>query len=372
VARDKLGIKPLYYAVGEECIWFASEFKALTHLSVEVKSFPPGGCWVQDQGFLAMKRELPEEPKEDPKEGLNDCANDLEQVLNRAVRQRVSKDTGVLLSGGLDSSLIAALAAISKPSIPTFVAGMTNSPDLKAAQQVANSIGAEHHQIVFSMEDVDRVLPEVIYALESFDAPLVRGAMVNYFASRLARDHVGEVLCGEGADELFAGYSYLRELSTSDCLEKELKALQSEMHNTGLQRVDRINAHHGLQPRMPFLDEKVVQAAQACPVEHKLTSEGDHKALLREVAKDLIPNRIACRPKEKFAQGSGLARAMSDRYSAMVSDREFSRHNQFPGGDPLASPEELYYYRVFCEFFDPEQVSSCIGRTRGLPTELNN
>ena len=211
-ARDPLGIKPLFMARINDGLAFASELKAFDGLGLrDVEAVDPGAMFDSIDGFREWHRmpqgaaELAAEDDPEP------IWRELRLVLEAAVRKWMVADVevGAFLSGGLDSSVIAALAAraVERP-LKTFSVGTAGSPDLVAARTVAQHIGSDHHEFVFTADDLAEVLPHVIYHLESADIDLVRSAMPTHFAATLARRHVKAVLTGEGADELFAGYAY--------------------------------------------------------------------------------------------------------------------------------------------------------------------
>ncbi len=235
-------------------------------------------------------------------------------------------EVGSFLSGGLDSSVIAALAAraIDHP-LKTFAVGMVGSPDLAAARAVAAHIGSDHHEFVFTADDLAEVLPHVIYHLESADIDLVRSALPTHFATTLARRHVKAVLTGEGADELFAGYAYHRAYARKPrALADELTRSLGTMHNINLQRVDRITMAQGLEARTPFLDRDLIDFAQSIPASLKMkivdeqTHETMEKWILRKACEDLLPTDFVWRKKAQFDEGSGTVDALEQALSQIL------------------------------------------------------
>jgi asparagine synthase (glutamine-hydrolysing) len=170
----------------------------------------------------------------------------------------------------LDSSIIAAVARQYKDKLHTFSVGLEGSPDLMAARRVAEHIDSTHHEYIISPEEILEMLPEIIYTLESFDQDLVRSAIPTYFCSRMASNYVKVILTGEGADELFAGYTYYRDYQNQSSLHQELHRSVKSLHNINLQRVDRMTMAHGLEARVPFLSTEMISLAQTIPVEMKL------------------------------------------------------------------------------------------------------
>jgi len=328
-ARDPLGIKPLFMARIGEGLAFASELKAFDGLGLgEVEAIDPGGMFDSIDGFREWYR-MPQgtaelEPGEDPEP----IWRELRLVLEAAVRKWMVADVevGAFLSGGLDSSVIAALAAraIDRP-LKTFAVGTAGSPDLAAARAVAEHIGSNHHELVFTADDLARVLPHVIYHLESADVDLVRSAMPTHFATTLARRHVKAVLTGEGADELFAGYTYHHAYARKPrALADEITRSLGAMHNINLQRVDRITMAQGLEARTPFLDRDLIDFAQSIPasLKMKITNEAAHetteKWILRKACEDLLPAELVWRKKAQFDEGSGTVDVLSQALSRLA------------------------------------------------------
>ena len=239
LVRDPLGIKPLYVGQQSGALVFASELKAMPTSTQDVTEFPPG-CYYTTETGLVSYYSVPDATSE-----LVDvwtARAELRRRLEQAVRKRLIADVpvGVFLSGGLDSSLIAALARRHKNPLETFAVCTENGLDRQPAREVADYLGTIHHEWIYTVEDAIEALPEVIYHLESFDCALVRSAIPNFFLAKLARQHVKVALSGEGADELFAGYEYLKAIPMAE-LAAELQHITSSLHNTNLQRCDRMS-----------------------------------------------------------------------------------------------------------------------------------
>lgn len=324
-ARDPLGIKPLFMARIGEGLALASELKAFDGLGLDqVEAIDPGALFDSVDGFREWYR-MPQgaaelEPGEDPEP----IWRELRLVLEAAVRKWMVADVevGSFLSGGLDSSIIAALAAraVDHP-LKTFSVGTPGSADLAAARAVANHIGSDHHELVFTAEDLAEILPHVIYHLESADIDLVRSALPTHFATTLARRHVKAVLTGEGSDELFAGYAYHHAYARKPrALADELTRSLGAMHNINLQRVDRITMAQGLEARTPFLDRDLIDFAQSIPATLKMkideaTRETTEKWILRKACEDLLPADLVWRKKAQFDEGSGTVDALNQALS---------------------------------------------------------
>lgn len=372
MARDPLGVKPLYYGYGPDgTLYFASEIKALAAATEDIREFPPGHRFDADGGLERYFR-LPEPAADQSGQQLEDvhaAVRSVRAALEKAVEKRMHTDAplGAFLSGGLDSSLIAALAVRREPRLKTFAVGMEGSGDLEAARVVADYLGTQHFEHVVTEDEIREALPQVIYYLESFDPALVRGAMANFFAARLAREHVKVVLSGEGADELFSGYTYLRELDVEAELPRELRLITAALHNTGLQRLDRLSAAHSIAGRAPFLDVELVKLAFR--ISPRLKMYGRRKVekwILRKTAERYLPHSIIWRGKEKFAIGTGIADVLKQLAEERVSPAEFRRERYLSNGFEIKSREEYYYYKLFRRFFPAERVTRLMGRSRSL------
>mgnify|MGYP000687030246 CR=1 FL=1 len=323
-ARDPLGIKPLFMARIGDGLAFASELKAFDGLGIEtIEAIEPGTLYDSREGFREWYR-MPQGAAElTPHEHVEPIAHELRLVLEAAVRKWMVADVevGSFLSGGLDSSVIAALAArnLDRP-LKTFSVGLEGSPDLVAARAVSEHIGSEHYELPFTAE----VLPHVVYHLESADVDLVRSALPTHFATTLARRHVKAVLTGEGADELFAGYAYHHAYANRPrALADELTRALGTMHNINLQRVDRITMAQGLEARTPFLDRELIDFAQSIPAALKMKIDPEagvttEKWILRKACEDLLPHDLIWRKKAQFDEGSGTVDAL-DRALMMLT-----------------------------------------------------
>lgn len=386
LARDPLGIKPLYFGHADDgTLYFASEIKALIGVCARVEEFPPGAWYASDTGFQrhydlpAFAAGSPAPDREPPDDrDIPGAVRDLRDRLERAVVKRLMADVpvGVFLSGGLDSSLIAALARKhTEGPLHSFAVGAPGSPDLEYARRVAGVLGTVHHEVTFTRGDLERHLTEVIYHLESFDAALVRSAAPTYFVSRLAAEYIKVVLSGEGADELYAGYDSLKLLHRTE-VDGEIGRLVGLLHNTNLQRVDRMTMAHSLEGRVPFLDLEVIAAAAGTPVSWKIRQAGKasragEKWLLRLAAEAYLPPDVVWRGKVKFSHGTGASVLLAGLAEERMSEQEYRRSFRPHPGVELRSKEETMYYRMFSEFFPVAATAGTVGRTRSVvPGEL--
>ena len=369
-ARDPVGIKPLYWARpphANGAVRFASEMHAFdVDWQPYVEPFPPGHSWTPEDGLVRFASAVPEtlEPMPDGE----DLRDGTRAVLVRAVERQMMGDVpvGVFLSGGLDSSLVAAIAGrwARARDLPlhTFAVGTKASPDLAAARVVAEHLGTEHHEIDYTAAEALESLPGVVRAIESFDPGLVRSAVPNYMLARMTRQHVRVVLTGEGADELFAGYEYLREFTAAADLQAELERTVRSLHNLNLQRCDRVTMAHAVEARVPFLDREVIAWALRVPASAKLAGPGQpEKSLLREAFDGWLPDDLLWREKAEFGDGSGARDVLTQAVEATVTDREFTAERDAVE-PPLRTKEELAYYRVWREHLQGISVERTLSR----------
>jgi len=366
LARDRLGIRPLYFGFNDGMMFFASEIKALVGVVDQVHEFPPGNFLLSDRGMYDYQ---PYFPKPVQLDGAQESAQLLTEHLRNAVKRAIpeNSEVGVWLSGGVDSSVIAALARPFVDRLYTFSAGIEGAPDLEYARQVAEYIGAEHHEHIYKFEDMQRVLGNVIYHLESFDAPLVHSAVSNYLVSELASDYVPFVFSGEGGDELFAGYSYQKAYSSEVELTLSIQEAIAALHNTALQRVDRSATAHQTGVAVPFLDPDVVRYALAIPARWKIRGPQEmEKWPLRESLVDALPDEVIWRGKSKFWEGSGSGETLTNFAEQEISDEVFAAERDLGKEGQLHSKEELMYYRIFREYFGDSIPLTEVGRTQHI------
>jgi asparagine synthase (glutamine-hydrolysing) len=367
-ARDPIGIKPLYLGERNGSLIFASELKAFPSNCDMVQEFPPGTFFHSAQGFSTfytvpelLSRQAP----------VEDYIEEIRETLETAVVKRLMSDVplGAFLSGGLDSSLIAALARKHMDQLHTFSVGIKGSRDLEAARVVSNHLDTIHHEYIITEQEVREKLPEIIYYLESFDQDLVRSAIPCYFTSRLAADYVKVILTGEGADELFGGYSYYKDIGDSEFLHRELRRSVASLHNINLQRVDRMTMAHAIEGRVPFLDLTMIRLGQLIPTEMKIAgSPPIEKWILRKAFEDLLPKEIIWRVKEQFDEGSGTVEMLNGILTDVMGRTEIKNYRRrFPETE-LRSGEECHYHRILMEVFEsPDFVYSNTGRWSQRP-----
>jgi asparagine synthase (glutamine-hydrolysing) len=371
-SRDELGVAPLYTGFGTDGLTgFASEVKALIPEMTGIEEVTPGYNTGLSPDTLRQSDESIEKPPPDTPDdevtmlsapSPDMLAAQLRRLLDDAVSLSIrTEDTGSWLSGGLDSAAITALASQYIGGISTFTAGLEGAPDLEYASQVARLLGTEHHEIIVTVNDLVEILPDVIWHLESFDQLLVRSSLLNFLAAREASGHVSDIFSGEGADELFAGYSYLSAMP-GELLHDELVRLTGKLHNTALQRVDRCASAYGMTPRLVFTQPGVKDFALSVPPEYKIF-RGEAKWILRKALEGILPPEITWRPKAKFWEGGGVNEQLSEIADNNISDSDFVRERTLPNGWNLTGKEELLYYRIFRELFGDQISLSWMGRT---------
>ena len=351
-ARDPVGIKPLYWAHVDGKTIFASEMKAFDEAHRPyVEPFPPGHYWTPGQGLVRFADPAPEHTVDAPGD-VDDHIETIRTHLIASVEMQLMADVpvGVLLSGGLDSSLVAAIAARRYQQtgrrLTTFSIGTANSGDLLAARRVAQHLNAEHYERIYTAEEAIAAVPQVIRATEHYDPALIHSSVANYLLSELASRHVKVVLTGEGADELFAGYKYLERFPDQLALDNELRRTIRTLNTLNLQRCDRTTMAFGLEARVPFLDTDMIKAAMTIPIALRHPTYGpQEKALLRAAFDGWLPPDLLWRKKAQFGDGSGVGPILRHQMVASVSDAIVEEANS--GGVNIRNAEELAYYRIW-------------------------
>ncbi len=376
--RDVIGIAPLYWVRDDDAVVFASEIKAFDPARRDrVEPFPPGHTWSPDGGLQPFGS-LPAlatdavseliEPFGDEPEPPEPVLAAIRDTLIEAVTRCMHADVpiGTLLSGGLDSSLITAIAArIARDQgwrLSTFSVGSADSEDLAAARLLAGELGTAHYERIYSPDELIDWVPEVIGVIESFDPQLVHSSVPNLLVSKLAARHVKVVLIGEGADELFAGYAHYGQIRSDTELHDELIATIEGLHIGGLQRVDRCAGANGLESRVPFLDAAVVGLGLALPARWKLVHEDrGEKWLLRKAFEGWIPDELLWRRKAQFGEGTGARQVLREHYGATVGAEDFERDRHLLE-PPLRTPEEVAYFRLFQRHLTGMDPAGVVGR----------
>jgi asparagine synthase (glutamine-hydrolysing) len=282
---------------------------------------------------------------------------------------------GSFCSGGLDSSLVAAIAADEIPHLHTFVVGMRDengvlSDDVLAARIAAKHIDATHHELIFTEQQYYDALPEVIRKLETYDPSLVRCAVPCYFTCKLAADYVTVVLTGEGADEIFTGYHYMKHFP-EDKLNLEARRCIGNLHNINLQRADRMGMYLSLELRVPFLDVNMIDLAMKIPPRLKIREHNGariEKWILRKAFEnsDYLPDEILWRYKVQYTQGAGCESLGEKLAEAMLSDDEYERIVALNPKAVINSKEAAYYFKIFQQYHPQESILGSIGIWTGF------
>ena len=363
LARDAAGVKPLYYGHHEGRMCFASEAKCLVGIADDVKEFPPGYVYSPELGFQRFAQAAVQTPEfEDYEQGKKVVRELLMEATEK--RMRDNAVMGVLLSGGLDSSLITYMAHQIKPDIECFTVSMEGGQDLPLAQDVTAYLGVKHNVLMFGEKEIEEVLPLAVHHQEMFEESCVHGAIANFVAGRFVSPQAKCVLTGEGADEFFAGYDgQFKQGRNAEEVASIVDYLINVGHNTALQRLDRLNAANSYESRTPFLDSKVMDFSRKIPIEYKIHgSDQTGKWIVRQAFEGCLPDHIIYQTKRFFAQGSGVAYIMRSIAENCISRAELDEFNRTPGNPLLSSVEELYYYRMFKKTLPDPCFDRLVGR----------
>jgi asparagine synthase (glutamine-hydrolysing) len=378
LARDPIGIKPLYYGYKDGHFYFSSELGAMSLSGVpEVHEFPCGHYYTPEQGFVRYY-DVPQSRNYHLTD-VDHTADLIRTTLEHAIKKRLLADrqihVGSFCSGGLDSSLIAAIAAREIPHLHTFAVGMRDasgreSDDLIAARLAAKHIGSNHHEYLFSETDYYDALPRVIEKLETYDPSLVRCAVPCYFTCKLAAKYVTVVLTGEGADELFAGYHYLKRFDW-DQVNAESRRLIAGVHNINLQRADRMGMLFSLELRVPFFDTDLIDLGLKISPTLKIRQENGRdveKWILRKAfeGSGLLPDEILWRYKLQYTQGAGCEQLGERLADNEISDDDLERIKAQNPHAMINSKEAAYYYRIFRKHHPQDSVLKSIGIWSGF------
>lgn len=382
--RDPMGVKPLYYGLDERGrIYFSSEMKPIADQCRTFSTFPPGHYYTQKTGFV--KYYQPE--YEDYLKA--DQALDLDlirETLIEATRKRLMSDVpiGVLLSGGLDSSLTSAIAsrllAESGKKLHSFSIGLdADAPDAVAARKVAEYLGTEHHEIHFTIEEGIKILDKLIWHLETYDVTSIRASTPMYFLSKAIADMgIKVVLSGEGADEIFGGYLYFRNAPSTEDFQKETIERVQKLFTADLLRADKSTMAHGLEARVPFLDKAFLDVAVRVKAEEKMpkTYGGKEKYILRKAFdtpdNPYLPAEVLWRQKEQFSDGVGYnwIDQLIEYCSSQVTDAQLAgAAAEFPYNAPAT--KEAYFYRSIFNKYYP-QVSAAQTVRKWIPKWQEN
>lgn len=366
--RDHLGKIPLYIGYGADgSVWFASEMKALSSETARFELFPPGHFYSsKSKTFTRWYDPVWRNPDFQPTRAFD--AQRLRESFERAVHRRMMSDVpwGVLLSGGLDSSLVASIAMrkfkeAGGQKLHSFCIGLEGSPDLEAAQKVADYLGTIHHSFTYAIQEGIDAIREVIYHLETYDTTTVRAATPMYLMSRKIKAMgIKMVLSGEGADEIFGGYLYFHKAPNPKEMQAELRDKLANLHLFDCLRANKSTSAWGVEARTPFLDADFLDEAMTIDAAEKMVNKSAgriEKHILRAAFdtpdKPYLPAEILWRQKEQFSDGVGYGwiDSLRDNAALHVSDDMFA-HAAFRYPVNTPPTKENYYYRsVFDEHF---------------------
>ncbi len=366
LARDAVGVRPVYCGTlkdGGKC--FASEMKALVGVADDIWELPPSTVY---SASASVSRYSPRLPDVLVPTDFDEATRLLRKLLTEAVARRLEDGAvgACLLSGGLDSSIIACVAHEFEPDLPAVTVGVEGAPDLDSARVVAESLGIEHRVHLYTEAEAEALVPRAVVALESFDEDCVSGAIANMMASGVASEFTNCILSGEGGDELFGGYHLLKDLDSGLERLEMMETLIDVAYNTAVQRLDRAMFAQAINYRTPFIDSQVMALALQLPVKwkiHEVEGEPVEKYILREAFRDLLPEQIYKRRKLRFSAGTGTDGFMDRVAEGQDGAADFSEATQqTPEGYTLNSPKELWYYRLFKQRFPEPAFERLVGR----------
>ncbi len=392
IARDPMGVIPLYWGRDEHGrLVVASEMKALHDLCPQFEAFPPGQLFDSKSAegdpaglrptYRPSWRAFQElGAGQDRAKAEREAALQIRAALQTAVERQLMTDVpyGVLLSGGLDSSVVAALAAACAdrrvesdgrekawwPRLHSFAVGLEGSPDLDAAKQVADHLGTVHHSMTYTIQEGLDALREVIWHIETYDVTTIRASTPMFLmARRIKAMGVKMVLSGEGADEIFGGYLYFHKAPSAEEFHAETVRKLDALHQFDCLRANKSMAAFGVEARVPFLDREFLEVAMSVPAELKRSGpQRMEKHLLRLAAEDLLPKAVLWRQKEQFSDGVGYGwiDSLRELAEARVSEQDLARAEyRFAHNTPVT--KEGYLYRsLFAELFPSEAAAQTV------------
>ncbi|WP_417359109.1 asparagine synthase B [Galbibacter sp.] len=380
VARDHMGIIPLYIGWDQNGTFYvASELKALEGVCTKIELFPPGHYLHSSEG--QFKKWYSREWTEfDAVKDNQTSIDEIKEALEAAVHRQLMSDVpyGVLLSGGLDSSVTSAIAKRYAekriesddsaeawwPRLHSFSVGLEGSPDLAAAQKVADHIGTVHHEIKFTIQEGLDAIKDVIYNLETYDITTIRASTPMYLMARVIKSMgIKMVLSGEGADELFGGYLYFHKAPNAREFHEETVRKLSKLHMYDCLRANKSLAAWGIEGRVPFLDKEFMDVAMRINPEDKMINgERMEKWVVRKAFESYLPESVAWRQKEQFSDGVGYSwiDTLKEMVNQEVSDEQLANAKfRFPIQTPT-SKEEFYYRSIFHEHFPSDAAALCV------------
>ncbi len=380
IARDPIGVIPLY--IGHDAdgtLYAASEMKALEGNCEAYAPFPPGHCYDSREGKLRRYYTRDWEDFDNVKDN-GASAEELRAALEGAVKRQLMSDVpyGVLLSGGLDSSIISAVAKKFAPRrieedgksvawwprLHSFAVGLKGAPDLSKAREVADHIGTVHHEINYTIQEGVDAIRDVIYFIETYDVTTVRASTPMYLLARVIKSMgIKMVLSGEGADEIFGGYLYFHKAPSAKEFHDETVRKLGKLYMYDCLRANKSLAAWGVEGRVPFLDKEFLDVAMRLNPEAKMCPANTiEKRILREAFADMLPESVAWRQKEQFSDGVGYSwiDTLKKITSEAVSDEQMANAAaRFPINTPL-NKEEYFYRSIFAEHFPSDSAARTV------------
>ena len=380
VARDHMGIIPLYMGWDKHGTFYvSSELKALEGVCNKIEIFPPGHLLSSKTGVVEKwynRDWMSFDNVKDNETSLDELQNALEKAVHRQLMSDVPY--GVLLSGGLDSSITSALAkkysknrvesndlkAAWYPQLHSFAVGLKGSPDLKAAKKVADHINSIHHEITFTVQEGLDAIKDVIYHLETYDVTTVRASTPMYLMARVIKSMgIKMVLSGEGADEIFGGYLYFHKAPNAKEFHNETVRKLDKLYQYDCLRANKSLAAWGIEGRVPFLDKEFLDVAMRLnPKDKMISSDKMEKWVLRKSFEKYLPESVAWRQKEQFSDGVGYnwIDSLKELVEEKVTDDMFDNAKfRFPFQTPM-SKEEYFYRSIFEEHFPSETSAKTV------------
>lgn len=387
IARDHMGIIPLYMGWDKfGNFYVSSELKALEGTCNKIEEFLPGHYLFSKEGAVPVKWYVRDWMDFDNVRNNTSDVHILRQALEQAVHRQLMSDVpyGVLLSGGLDSSIISAVTkkyAARRvesgdtqmawyPQLHSFAVGLEGSPDLAAARKVADHIGAVHHEVHFTVQEGLDAISDVIYHLETYDVTTVRASTPMYLLARVIKSMgIKMVLSGEGADEIFGGYLYFHKAPDAKSFHEETVRKLSKLHLYDCLRANKSLAAWGVEGRVPFLDKEFMDVAMRLNPVDKMAKDGKmEKWMLRKAFEDLLPESIVWRQKEQFSDGVGYGwiDTLKTIANEKVSDEELAQAKfRFPVHPPM-SKEEYHYRSIFSSHFPSDTAAACVPSVKSV------
>lgn len=377
IARDHMGIIPLYIGWDKNGTFYvASELKALEGVCSKIELFPPGHYLHSKDGKFVKWYKRDWMDYENVKNNETNITV-IRRALEEAVHRQLMSDVpyGVLLSGGLDSSITSAIAkkyaekriesndaeAAWWPQLHSFAVGLEGSPDLAAAQKVADHLGTIHHEIKFTIQEGIDAIKDVVYHLETYDITTIRASTPMYLMARAIKAMgIKMVLSGEGSDEIFGGYLYFYKAPNAEEFHKETVRKLDKLHQYDCLRANKSLAAWGIEGRVPFLDKEFMDVAMRInPQDKMINGERMEKWVLRKAFEDMLPESVAWRQKEQFSDGVGYSwiDSLKELVNESVSDEQLANaHFKFPVQTPK-SKEEFYYRSIFESHFPSDAAA---------------